>query len=114
MYKRIMKNKFIIIIAGALLFSTVVVALSESSNTFIDPGNKNNYITFYPDSDLEGADGTFFIKQSNGHDLTGTYIENPKSYGIKYTNSPFGETLYKTANGITVPDGYDVEEWLKE
>jgi len=108
-----MKHKIIIILAVALVLIPLAVAFSDTSLRYQDPGNKENYIIFYPDSELEGADGRYYIHQSNGANLDGLYIETPLSYGIKYTGSMFGETLEKTPHGIMVPSGEGKEEWTR-
>jgi hypothetical protein len=101
-----------LLIMGVVVLLPSVAAVYETSTTYEDPDNDENSITFYPDSDNENI-GTFYINQANGPELDGTYIETVKSYGIKYTGSPFGETLPKTTNGILVPDRKRTEEWIK-
>jgi len=112
------RNKLIICILILALSLPVTASLSnidENTNTkicFVDPDNENNSITFYPDSSRSDIDGNFYITQSHGGNIGGTYIESPVSYEITYTRSGSGLTFEKVSNGIKFEDvNDDIKTW---
>jgi hypothetical protein len=113
------KNKLLICVLILALSIPVAASLSSSDNNstynkicFADPGNKNNTITFYPDSSRSDIDGNFYITQAAGRSIGGTYIESPVSYEITYTRTGYGVTFEKVPNGIKFEDiNNNIETW---
>lgn len=101
-----MVNKYLIPIIAIMLISvTGAYAITENDKPikFVDPEcPESRYMILYPN-------GSFEIYQPT-ENLTGTYIEYPDKYGLKYDQG-FGQEAIKTKDGVLSPAG---NVWIRE
>jgi hypothetical protein len=111
-YKEVVKNKTLFVALGILLATILGVhSMAQTGTigisneiTFQDPNNSQNYMV------VDTGQHSFYIHQSNGEQLSGTYTETSQSYNLKYDQG-FGQTAIKTKDGVISPRG---NVWVKK